>query len=66
LNSGAGAAGGVAASFSYSGGASPPRGTINLGLQNTPNAGTVADGDIWYDGTHMYGRIAGATKQLDN
>lgn len=24
------------------------------------------DGDIWYDGTHFYGRAAGATKQLDN
>lgn len=24
------------------------------------------DGDIWYDGTHLYCRIAGVTKQLDN
>lgn len=24
------------------------------------------DGDIWFDGTHLYCRIAGVTKQLDN
>lgn len=27
---------------------------------------TKNDGDIWYDGTHLYMRIAGADKQLDN
>lgn len=25
-----------------------------------------ADGVIWYDGVHFYGRVAGVTKQLDN
>lgn len=27
---------------------------------------TRNDGDVWYDGTHLYMRIAGADKQLDN
>lgn len=27
---------------------------------------TKNDGDVWYDGSHLYMRIAGADKQLDN
>lgn len=30
----------------------------------TPSA--RVDGDIWYNGAHFYGRVAGADKQLDN
>lgn len=37
-----------------------------LRLQSTITPTSLNDGDIWYDGTHLYCRVAGVTKQLDN
>lgn len=39
---------------------------IRNGVRPTVTAGNPNDGEIWYDGTHVYMRIAGADKQLDN
>ena len=39
---------------------------IRSGVRPTVSAGNPNDGEIWYDGTHVYMRIAGADKQLDN
>lgn len=38
--------------------------SLNLVPAAAPTSFT--DGDVWYDGTHMYGRVAGVTTQLDN
>ena len=40
------------------------RASLNLAAGTAPTS--PVDGDIWYDGTHFYGRVAGVTKQLDN
>lgn len=37
--------------------------SINLASGATPT--TLVDGDLWYDGTHLQTRLAGATYQLD-
>lgn len=37
---------------------------LNLASSTAPTS--PVDGDIWFDGTHIYCRISGATKQLDN
>ncbi len=34
-------------------------------ISQTTNA-SPSDGDLWYDGTHLYFRIGSTTKQLDN
>lgn len=43
--------------------------TTSLSSLNLPS-GTAptspVNGDMWYDGSHMYGRVNGATAQLDN
>lgn len=46
----------------------PPSSTAAAGLfVSTGTAPTSpVQGEIWYDGTHFYGRTAGGTKQLDN
>lgn len=42
------------------GGATPARGALNLATQTAPTA--PADGDLWYDGTGFFVRLAGATR----
>ena len=37
---------------------------INLAAGTAPTSPN--DGDIWYDGSHFYGRIGSSSKQLDN
>lgn len=40
------------------------RASFNIPLGVAPTS--PVNGDIWYDGTHFYGRVNGVTKQLDN
>lgn len=57
-------------------GNSSPTAVIDLAASTTARASarirsgvaptTKNDGDVWYDGTHLYMRIAGVDKQLDN
>jgi len=35
-------------------------------LQNNGTPGSLIDGDLWWDGSHFYGRVGGVSKQLDN
>lgn len=58
--------GGTTTPTAYIHAAASTTATASIRITNGVAPTSPNDGDMWFDGTHLYIRIAGVTKQLDN